>query len=180
MYKRARNSRLRAKVWAQNCMDICSRTVQIYKAQKKHQETSLPYRAIYVCFRGGVRAQWQRFLDYRFTHVFMLSDVVDQQFGTGLLQTEFLYSHINTRHLPVASVDAYLKELKTAGVLIVKVNPGSRKKVLGKLWPGVLPYNCVSLVKHYVGIKKPFVLTPKQLYKHLALENAMGEQHGQR
>jgi hypothetical protein len=164
MYKRARNTRLRAKVWAENCLDIYSRTVQIYKAQKKHQETSLPYKTIYVCFRGGVRAQWQRFLDYRFTHVFMLSDVVDQKFGTGLLQTEFLY--------------AYLKELKKAGVLIVKVKPGSRKKFLGKLWPGVLPYNCVSLVKHYVGIKKPFVLTPKQLYKHLALENAMGEQHG--
>jgi hypothetical protein len=108
----------------------------------------------------------------------MLSDVVDQKFGTGLLQTEFLYSHINTRHLPVASIEAYLQELKKAGVLIVKVNPASRRKVISKLWPGVLPYNCVSLVKHYVGISKPFVLTPKQLYKHLALEKAMGDNNG--
>ena len=159
-------------------MDIYSRTIQIYKDQKEHQETSLPYKTIYVCFRGGVRAQWQRFLDYRFTHVFMLSDVVDQQYGTGLLQTEFLYSHINTRHLPVASIEVYLQELRKAGVLIVKVKPGSRKKVIGKLWPGVLPYNCVSLVKHYLGVKKPTVITPKQLYKYLALENAMGGSNG--
>ena len=179
MFKTARVAKLRSKIWAKNCLDICSRTIQIYKDQKKHQETSLPYRAIYVCFRGGVRAQWQRFLDYRFTHVFMLSDVIEQKFGTGLLQTEFLYSHINTRHLPIASVEAYLKELRKAGVLIVKVNPGSRKKVIGKLWPGVLPYNCVSLVKHYLGIKNRRIITPKQLYKHLALEHAMGEQHGQ-
>ena len=108
----------------------------------------------------------------------MLSDIIEQKYGVGLLQTEFLYSHINTRHLPVASVDEYLEALKKAGVLIVKVKPGSRRKVVGKLWPGVLPYNCVSLVKHYLGLKKPFIITPKQLYKHLSLKNSMGAYDG--
>lgn len=159
-------------------MDLCDRTLQVYKAKKAHQQTSLPYKRIYVCFRGGVRSQWQRCLDPRFTHVFMLSDVIEQKFGHGLLQTEFLYSHINTRHLPVASIENYLEALKKAGVLIVKVEPSTRRKTIGKLWPSVLPYNCVSLVKHYLGIKKRFLITPQQLYRHLILTDAMGASHG--
>ncbi len=56
----------------------------------------------------------------------------------------------------------------------MEVKPGSRRKTIGKLWPGMLPYNCVSLVKHYLGIKKRSVLTPKQLYKHLLINNSLG------
>ena len=130
MFKKARITRLRAK-------SMVPKTAWIYvvapykyiRTRRNTKKQASRIKTIYVCFRGGVRAQWQRFLDYRFTHVFYVVRCLSiSSMGQGYYKRNFLYSHINTRHLPVASIEVYLQELRKAGVLIVKVKPGSRKK----------------------------------------------------
>ena len=170
MSQEATVKRFGAGVWYKNWLDFYHRTLQVHKDKKKHESTPLPDSEVYVCFRGGVHTQWQRFLDEDFTHVFMLSDIINQRFGKGLLQTEFLHSHISTVHLPLASVSEYIESLKGAGVSVVKVKRGSRR-IVGSLWPTMVPFNCVSLVKHFLGIKKRTVLTPKQLYMYLSSQS---------
>lgn len=145
---------------------ISDRAVEFYKACTQRKKTKRAYKEVYVCFRGGVHSPWQHALNKDFTHVFMLEDIVDQRYGTGIMQFEFLTSNINATHLPVASLEEYVEAIKLNGCTVVKVEPFPQK-VLGALIPRLVPYNCVSLVKLYLGIRAYHAITPYKLFVHL-------------
>ena len=161
MYKR--NVR---KICAKTWLVIRDSAIQIYGILRTGRPSPRTRKEIYVIFRPGVRAPWQHALNRKFTHVFMIEDLINQKYGKGFMQYEFLNSHITALHLPLFSIETYIKELKNRGCTVLRVMP-TKVKSLGSFFPKLVPYNCVSLTKLYLGIRAYHAITPYGLYKHL-------------
>lgn len=142
-------------------------SLSLWEKIRPKERARQAYSTIYVIFRGGERDFYQRFLSQKFTHVFLLEDIIKQHIGQGILQLEFLRSRISATHLPLGSVDSYLKDLKKEGCTVLKVSPFDKVSFLGSIFPRFIPYNCVSLAKQCLGIRAIGKITPRQLYKHL-------------
>lgn len=155
-------------------MGLCDGAVQVPEVRRGPAEDPRANKEVYVVFRGGIRAAWQRFLNPNFTHVFMLEDMINQKYGQGIMQFEFLNSNINATHLPIVSIGSYIKDLKEAGCSVLHVSPGKVRNI-GALMPKFVPYNCVSLTKLYLGIRAYHAITPYGLYKHLSKKTNVTE-----
>ena len=154
------------KVFAKTWMVIRDSAIQLYRILRTGRTNPTKSKEIYVVFRSGVRAPWQHALNKNFTHVFMIENLIDQKYGRGFMQYEFLNSHISALHLPLFSIETYVKELKNLGCTVLRVMP-TKVKTLGSFFPKLVPYNCVSLTKLYLGIRAYHAITPYGLYKHL-------------
>ena len=85
-----------------------------------------------------------------FTHVYCIQDDFDIDMAYGRLTVSYA-------------------EEPDKGWLVVVVDVAPNDKEHRILWP-IMPISCVSFVKRLLGIKRPFILTSKQLYDYLRRE----------
>jgi len=117
---------------------------------------------ILVVFSDHTDLWWLKHLRRGFRHCFILIRFADIWICLDALahKTELMRIDIpDTVHL--------MKWLENQGETVVryKIQPSLKKP----LYPSL--FTCVEAVKRTLGLRKPFILTPWQLYKFLILEN---------
>jgi len=167
MRENRENTTTYREIWYEKWVAVSDFALQIYKSCIQHKTEKREYKEIYVVFRGGERVWWQKFLNKKFTHVFMLQNIIKQNVGSGVLQVEFTTRQIEHTHLPLASLESYIKELKKNGCTVLKHTNTCKPSHLGSFIPKLVPYNCVSLTKQQLGIRAFGRITPRQLFRHL-------------
>jgi len=168
MFQNDEDKRTFSEVLEQKWLALYYRTLQICAHFRNPPGTNQSYKEIYVVFREGPKfTYWQSGLDDKFTHAFLLEDSIKQNVGNGLMQYDFLFTRIKGTHVPVFSIERYIRALKYSKCKVLKVKPFARSFWISRWYPKLVPYNCISLIKMFLGIKAFWVITPKQLYKHL-------------
>ncbi len=118
-------------------------------------------KTIYVFFCEAThRSWWTRFMHKDFTHCFSYEHQLLGGYDC-FLRVENLYNCLDTQIFFGLKPDL-LNLFPHYKIVEIKleVNP------LNKTYE-FLPINCVSMVKKQLGLNKPFIITPKQLYDHL-------------
>lgn len=124
---------------------------------------------ILVVFSDQTDLWWLKILRRGFRHCFILMRFADVWISIDALahKTEIMRIDIPDSF--------YLKQwLENQGETVVFV-PLSRAKIK-PLWPSI--FSCVESVKRIMGIRKPFIMTPWQLYKFINHQQEKEIQNG--
>ncbi len=125
-----------------------------------HNSFQQPQRA-WVVFADETNIAWLRWLKHKFRHCFVLIND-----GDHWIALEPLASCLEVSVLPPAP-DFNLPAWLEAQHHVVCEAPIRRH--LEKMAP-LAPLNCVEIVKRYLGIRDPFILTPYHLYRYLTTQ----------
>ena len=117
----------------------------------------MPDEAI-VVFVDKTDLWWLKFLRRGFRHCF-----VAIRFGDIWMALDGLSNHIEMTRLDLPDSFSLISWFSAEGYTAVSVKIKPSKPQC--LWPA--PVTCVELVKRILAIRKPFLLTPWQLYNHL-------------
>lgn len=118
---------------------------------------------VFFCPAIGVPL-WSRFCDPKFTHCFMIKE--QETYGVNLyIRLEGLTRSIvyDVSLLPIEDTIEYLRGKLDHLKILQGEYDGGQPDSFNQL----CHLNCVSIVKKALGIDKPLILTPKQLYRHL-------------
>lgn len=116
----------------------------------------------YVAFIGTNTNNWYEKIEKQgFNHVIIFYQHDDSYYT--------ILEHVKTFvNFGVVEKDALDEFLKDAIVLRVK----SKRIVRPKWWWWIpTPDTCVTIVKQVLGVRKPFIWSPYQLYKHIIKEH---------
>lgn len=117
---------------------------------------------IFVVFTDQTDLWWLKFLRRGFRHCFIIMRFADIWISMDALahKTEIMRIDLpDGFNLP--------QWLENQGDLVIRHSP--RSTVLKPLWPAF--FSCVEAVKRTLGLRKPFMITPWQLYQFLKLQN---------
>lgn len=103
----------------------------------------------YVVFEPAKKRWWNKFLHPRFMHCY----IIHPDNGRWLVQNK------TCSDFEVFTIDCASAIISRS--IVVKA------KRIGKTTRLIKPNSCVEYVKAVLGINKPLILTPYQLYKHL-------------
>lgn len=124
-------------------------------------EAYRPYTAV-VFFGGNKTHWWTRFLKKGYYHCFIAMD-------TGYRKWVLIDPVMNyTDFIVVQNGDNFIKTIANKGYTYVRIKP---KFVCDRKRWHIRPFTCVEVVKNFLGISKPFIFTPYQLYKHIKKES---------
>ena len=117
---------------------------------------------IVVFFGGNKTHWWTRFLKKGYYHCFIAMDI-------GYTKWVLIDPVMNYTDFIVVQNDKYFIEtIANKGYTYAITKPKfiwTRKR-----W-NIRPFTCVEVVKNFLGISKPFIFTPYQLYKHIKKES---------
>lgn len=118
---------------------------------------------VFFCPAMGV-PWWSRLCDRQFTHCFIITE--QESYGVKLYirlegLTRILLNDVS--FVPIESTIAYLRGKFDSIRILMGEFDGEQPDGFNQL----VHLNCVSIVKKRLGINKPLVITPKQLYRHL-------------
>lgn len=113
------------------------------------------YPLAFVGFGGQPTGWWTRFLKKGFYHCLIV-------LGNG---REWVLVNPLAHYTDVIILKSFnvKKSLERAGYLVCSTIPGIPADTRWMF----RPYTCVETVKRFLGIKKPFILTPYQLFLFL-------------
>lgn len=118
-------------------------------------------KAVYVVFgEADYRPWYLRGLEQGFSHCY----TYEHQLLGGydcFVKVECLLNTLNSE-IFFGTSSQLLEMYKATNIIQITVEVNPTAKTLD-----LLPVNCVSMVKKQLGVNKPFILTPKQLYAHL-------------
>jgi len=120
----------------------------------------------YVFFTDSVAPWYLRGLKENSSHVFVLEHTLLDGYDL-FLRTENLRGVIETS-AHFMSLEEVLKRLTISEYKMLKVDVDIDIK---KYYMPFEPLTCVSLTKKLLGINKPLIFTPYQLYRHLRRRN---------
>ena len=127
-------------------------------------DTIKAYRphTVVVFFGGNKTHWWTRFLKKGYYHCFIAMDL---GYSTWVLIDPVMNY---TDFIVVNNDNNFIKNLADKGYTYIIIKPKfiwDRKK-----WH-IRPFTCVEVVKNFLGITKPFIFTPYQLYKYIKKES---------
>ncbi|MEM6903493.1 MAG: hypothetical protein AAF556_09685 [Pseudomonadota bacterium] len=130
-----------------------------------------PQLRIFIVFSGETEIRWLRILKPGFRHCFALIDN-----GRHWTMFEPLAGYFEIQSLDIASsVDLPL--LYAAGQHMTVVEVPILKQPRRQAPPAIL--SCVEAVKRLIGLHRPLILTPHQLYRYLQRQQAaLGSANG--
>lgn len=119
----------------------------------------------YVVFAKSTTAKWyfKHVFDSTISHCFVIEE---QPIGDTIVhvKTEHLFSHVDISLL-FMTIEDIMKLLKDEiNYSIIKVETSIKTANSLFLFPAI---DCVALTKRLLGINKPLLFTPKQLYIYL-------------
>lgn len=118
-------------------------------------------KTVYVIFTDSSIDRWPvSDLTRGFSHCY----AYEQQLLGGFdcfIRIENLLNIIETQ-IFFGSKKDLLMQFPTLTVVEIKLEVNPNKRIFD-----FFPINCVSLIKKQLGLNKPFVITPKQLFNHL-------------
>mgnify|MGYP003650125169 FL=1 len=116
----------------------------------------------YICFtdREGLHF-WDVFTSNKFRHCFAL-----RWDGFNWILIESLGCSLEVSILPYAEDDDVPQIMKDGGFLVTQMDKQENNKYIFRGW-----MTCVTVIKHLLGIRKAWIVTPKQLYKYIARRN---------
>lgn len=118
-------------------------------------------KKVYIFFRESDHRPWYfRFLDRKFTHCFTYEHQLLGGYDS-FIKMENLYNTIDSQ-IYFGSGDQLLELFEDCKCLLITVDVDPLKPMCR-----IQPITCVTLIKKQLGIDKPFIITPKQLYNHL-------------
>jgi hypothetical protein len=112
----------------------------------------------YICYRDKVEFDfWDIFTCKYFRHcsVFWFD-------GYNWLSADYLGCFLNVEILPYSADDDVVKIMTGAGFIVQKTIRKENDRFIFRGW-----MTCVTVVKHFLGIRAAWVMTPKQLYNYL-------------
>ncbi len=116
----------------------------------------------WVVFSGETDLRCLRILKPGFRHCFVILND-----GQNWITLDPLSNYMDVlvhRHVPAAfDLPAWLAGRGQVLLPAVPDRAGSKPH-----WP--MPMTCVEAVKRYLGLRKPLIITPWQLYRHLYLK----------
>ena len=117
-------------------------------------------KTVYVFFEeASIRLFFMKYLANGFSHCFTYEHQLLDKYDV-FVKIESLFYCFDT-DIFFGSVDELLLDLPKKRIKIT-LNVDPEKRTLD-----FMPTTCVSVVKKQLGINKPFIITPKQLYSHL-------------
>lgn len=123
-------------------------------------EAYRPHTAV-VFFGGNKTHWWTQFLKKGYYHCFIAMDI-------GCSKWVLIDPVMNyTDFIVVQNDDYFIKNLADKGYTYIITKP---KVILNKKKWHISPFTCVEVVKNFLGITKPFIFTPYQLYKYIKKE----------
>ncbi|MBO7696905.1 MAG: hypothetical protein J6T10_30110 [Methanobrevibacter sp.] len=116
-----------------------------------------------VVFFGGNKTHWwTRLLKKGYYHCFIAMDI-------GCRKWVLIDPVMNYTDFIVVQNDNYfIKTVADKGYTYIITEP---KFILNRKKWHIRPFTCVEVVKNFLGITKPFIFTPYQLYKHIKKES---------
>lgn len=117
---------------------------------------------IFVIFTDQTDMWWLKFLRRGFRHCFVLI-----RFADIWISVDGLANRTEIMRLDMPDLHNLLQCLESVGDRVLKITP----PIIAKpkmVFPS--PYSCVENVKRILGMNKPWILTPWQLYKNLTSE----------
>lgn len=111
-----------------------------------------------VVFTDQTDLWWLKFLRRGFRHCFMLL-----RFGDMWLSVDALSHKTEIMRIDLPDHFNLVHWLESQGETVIAVPPSEVQKKA--LWPA--PFTCVESVKRILGIRKPFLFTPFQLYQFM-------------
>ena len=118
-------------------------------------------KTVYVFFGEAIHKKWwTRLLNKNFTHCFSYEHHLLGGYDC-FLKIENLYHCFDTK-IFFGKKQNLLKLFPQHKIvtITVEVNPVNKTYEF-------LPLNCVNLIKKQLGLNKPFIIKPEQLYNHL-------------
>ncbi|MGI9461671.1 MAG: hypothetical protein ACR2NY_03755 [Alphaproteobacteria bacterium] len=134
-----------------------------------------------ICFHGSAHHWWQRILKKKFRHCFM---VIEQP--NGICLVDAMAPHLKLVMFPKhLSFLAIIKHYRKKNCIIwqkkflpsrdinqhKKTSANLHRHIFTKWFLPYLPrfgiYSCVSVIKSFLNLRQPFVITPWQLYQSL-------------
>jgi hypothetical protein len=104
---------------------------------------------VYVVFESSKGNWWNRFIDKEIAHCFLLIPC----------NGDWVVLNKDIDKTEVFTIETLSDIITTAAIIKTKAIPNKR---------GLFMLNtCVGQVKQYLGIRKPFIWTPKQLMRYL-------------
>lgn len=118
----------------------------------------------YVAFLGTKLGSFYEKLEKKgFNHVIVF---YPDQFNDSYFHTlEHVKTFVSYGLVERDSLEAYLD-----GSIVIRAK-SKRKMRPGMLWWIPTPDTCVTIAKQVLGIQKPFIWSPYQLYKHILKEH---------
>ena len=121
------------------------------------------YKTFYVFFTSAVQLPWYlKGIEKSMSHCFTIEH---QELGgyDCFMALEHLTNYIDTGVylVPIEDVIDRLRMTKPYKIIKINIEVNPFKSM------NIMPLDCASLVKKSLGINRPLVFTPKQLYKHL-------------
>ena len=114
-----------------------------------------------VFFWGNKTHWWTRFLKKGYYHCFIVMDI-------GYDKRVLIDQVMNYTDFIVVQNDKYfIKNLADKGYTYAIMK---QKFVWDRKKWHIRPFTCVEVVKNFLGISKPFIFTPYQLYKYIRKE----------
>lgn len=115
---------------------------------------------VYIVFTQGKGNQWwKRPLKNGYGHCFIVKSICADYFW---LSIDPLYSFTDIVTIPKSAGD--LRDFLPEDAKVVEIHP----KIDNNCAVFTISCNtCVDTVKRFLGISKPFIITPWQLYKYL-------------
>lgn len=110
---------------------------------------------LYVIFKFSPRLMW---LDHHLNHAYVIKETEDYW-----VKTEKYWSHLDSEVYPVDGNPHIRCLVNDADVVVpveVNIKPSKTPISLGLM-------TCVSVVKAQLGLRKFWILTPRQLYNYL-------------
>ena len=118
-------------------------------------------KTVYIFFKDADMKTWYlNTLTKGFSHCFSYEHQLLGGYDC-FLKIENLYNCLDTQIMFGSKEDLLLRfdHVRTVEITL-DIDPLRRTFDL-------LPINCVSVIKKQLGLNKPFIITPKQLYDHL-------------
>ena len=100
---------------------------------------------------------WDVFTTKKFRHCFAF-----KWDGFNWIVIESLGCVLEVEILPYGEDDDVPQIMEDAGYLITQMKRVEHNKYIFRGW-----MTCVTVVKHLLGIRKPWIVTPKQLYNYI-------------
>ena len=121
--------------------------------------TSTPTQQIYVLFTGKTELRWLGWLKPGFRHCLAIIDD-----GQGWMLIDPLAGHLTIERLAVPAGWDLPGWYQSIGYTVL---PAPSQRPAKQAPPG--PMTCVEAIKRLIGLHKPLIITPYQLYRHLRL-----------
>ena len=117
---------------------------------------------VLVVFSDQTDLWWLKFLRRGFRHCFILL-----RFGELWVSVDALAHKTEIMRIDLPDHFQLTSWLESQGETVVSCPV--RPAYLKTMWPSA--FTCVESVKRILGLRKPFILTPWQLYQHLQTQN---------